>query len=288
MKISVSIAKKILKLILGERLPKSELNNLIIDRMIEDEVLEVKVNGAKRQVYANNANGVENYLKNNLGINNLKEYIDLIENKNLTRGQAVKIASDSKTKKIRTFKGFCVNCAEPVNAMLHNKKFSIKPYPGIFTYIYDYTNFIPDKDLTIVGVENSENFRYVENQTNLFKTIKPLFVSRYPQNNDLIKWLKSIPNDYLHFGDFDFEGIRIYLNEYKVHLKDRADFFIPDNLENLLKTNGNRKIYNLQLNYKTEQDLKTISKKYSEDSIIYLCELFHKHKKCLEQEILCL
>jgi len=37
-----------------------------------------------------------------------------------------------------------------------------------------------------------------------------LFVSRYPQtqSKDLLNWLQSIPNPYLHFGDFDLTGNR--------------------------------------------------------------------------------
>ena len=68
------------------------------------------------------------------------------------------------------------------------------------------------KDITIVGVENSRNFRHIEEQKYLFKDISPLFISRYPQNQnkDFIKWMKSVPNDYIHFGDFDISGIGIY------------------------------------------------------------------------------
>ena len=39
--------------------------------------------------------------------------------------------------------------------------------------------------------------------------------------------MKSIPNNYLHFGDFDLAGIGIYVNEYKCHLSNKSSFYIP-------------------------------------------------------------
>lgn len=114
----------------------------------------------------------------------------------------------------------------------------------------------------------------------MFSTINPLFVSRYPQNQskDLLKWLHSIPNSYLHFGDFDFAGIGIYLNEYKKHLGDKAQFFIPENIEFLLDNYGNRALYDKQkLNFE-QQAIK-------EENLTKLIALLHKYKKGLEQEI---
>ncbi|MCA6071324.1 MAG: hypothetical protein LE168_02900 [Endomicrobium sp.] len=87
--------------------------------------------------------------------------------------------------------------------------------------------------------------------------MRPLFVSRYPQNQskDLIKWLQSIPNNYLHFGDFDFAGIGIYLNEYKKYLTDKAMFLIPENIEKF--------IANLEIQHYTIIKKKLLNKKKS-------------------------
>jgi hypothetical protein len=104
-------------------------------------------------------------------------------------------------------------------------------------------------------------------------------VSRYPQNQskDLIKWLKSIPNKYLHFGDFDLSGVGIYLNEYKTHLGEKASFFIPATIDVDLKEKGNRKRYDIQKqNFKIEN--------IEELELIKLVKLIHKYKKGLDQE----
>ena len=72
-----------------------------------------------------------------------------------------------------------------------------------------------DAPTSSFGENKSSEFLNLIFETN---NQKILFVCRYPQSNDLIKWLQSIPNRYLHFGDLDFAGINIYLNEFKKYL----------------------------------------------------------------------
>jgi hypothetical protein len=104
-----------------------------------------------------------------------------------------------------------------------------------------------------------------------------LFVRRYPQNKDIIRWLKIIPNSYLHFGDFDFAGINIYYNEFKKHLGDRANFFIPNDIENLLKQFGNRKLFTNQTLQHSIQDI-------NEPNLFHLIHIINQYGKGLEQE----
>jgi hypothetical protein len=129
----------------------------------------------------------------------------------------------------------------------------------------------------VIGVENSENFRYIQKQSYLFGSSSALYVSRYPQSKDLVSWLKNIPNPYLHYGDFDFEGIRIFKDEFHRHLGERAKFFIPQDIEGILEKYGNKTLYNKQ--YKSGWDFRL------GNEIDDFIALFHKYKKCLEQEI---
>ena len=71
--------------------------------------------------------------------------------------------------------------------------------------------------------------------------------------------MQTIPNPYLHFGDLDFAGIGIYLNEFKKHL-------------------GNRELYDNQKSNFDERDI--------ENSLKVLIESIHEYKKGLEQEVL--
>lgn len=281
MKLPLHIALKLQQLLQPEQMISgSLLKQKVVDRMLEDGVLFKKqLSKTRSLIYLSHPAALKDYLHNQFGINSLDLYIEKQLGDTFTRAGAVHISGDSKLKKIRTFSGFLINSYGPLQCTLQDKPVIIEPLPGSFTFIRDYKTFIPDPALTIVGIENAENFAHIDRQAYLFKNIHPLFVSRYPQSNDLVNWLKSIPNKYLHFGDVDFEGINIYLNEFKKHLGARAEFFIPENTAAYLLKYGNRALYNKQLS--RAADISTIGEK----ALIQLLQLIHQHKKVLEQEI---
>jgi hypothetical protein len=85
----------------------------------------------------------------------------------------------------------------------------------------------------------------------------------------------------LHFGDFDFAGIGIYLNEFKRHLADRTTFFVPKNIDKLIGDHGNKQRYD-------EQKINFEVKSIQEDNLLQLIDTIHKYRKGLDQEILIL
>ena len=135
MKLTVSLAKKLFRLTEGETLPRSQLQGDLVAQLLH-------------------------FLSNQLGIDDLSAFIETATRPGLRRAEAVQIASDSKLKNIRTFKGFLVNCTKPLATTLNGAPFLISPTSGAFTYIYDFERFIPESDCIIVGVENGENFRF--------------------------------------------------------------------------------------------------------------------------------
>jgi len=280
MKIPKHIAEKLLQLSQGETIPSSSAKNALIEELIAERIIE-RTGRIKKRLTLVDSNSLSNYLQNKHGINSLKNYIEVYHKENIQRNELVDISSDSKLKKVRTFKGFLVNSYIPIRGTLNGKLITLNFTEGTFQFIYDFERFIPEQKVTIVGIENPENFRYLEKQKHLFKDIQPLFVSRYPQNQskDLVKWLLSIPNNYLHFGDFDFAGIGIYMNEFKKHLIEKAFFFVPNNIDEIIRINGNRNLYNNQkINFKVDQ--------IEEENLLKLIEIIHKNRKGLEQELL--
>ncbi len=278
MKLTLKIAKALVKLINGENIPDSSAKGKVIDDLVSENIL-FKKGKHKKTLYLLNENNLHIYLANQLQIYDLNNYILALEDENSSRAEFVKIASDSKISKERAFKGFLVNSYNIIEAELNNQELLINPIDGSFLFIYDYESFKIPKNLTIVGVENAKNFSQIHKQKYLFENIDPLFVSRYPQNQnkDFIKWMKSIPNNYLHFGDFDIAGIGIYLNEYKKHLSTKATFFIPENIQSVIRNNGNRERYNKQkLNFKIEE--------INEKQVLALVKIINIEKKGLDQE----
>ena len=279
MKVPVHIAEKLLQLSQGESIPSSLAKHSLIDDLVLEGIIERKGRIKKTLILSNNK-ALHTYLQNNYSINDLQQYIQISNKENVLRSELIAVSSNSKLVKVRTFKGFLVNCYSPIHATLDGKKIIINPVNGTFQFIYDFEKFILSPDITIIGIENPENFRHIDRQKYLFKDIRPLFVSRYPQNQskDLIKWLQSIPNNYLHFGDFDFAGIGIYLNEFNKHLAERTNFFVPDDIERLIEDFGNKKRYD-------EQKINFKIKSIQQEKLLQLIDIIHKYRKGLDQEI---
>ena len=279
MKLALALALKIQAMIEeGSVFPASSLKSPFIRKMIDDGVIHKTQIGRSQASYrVTIAAAMNAYLFNNFGISDLAAYIKLFNSDTLTRSEAIEITANSKFKPIRSFHGFLVNSYKAIECLLNDKPFVIQPLPGSFVFISDYIHFLPHPSVTIVGVENPENFRHVADQQYLFTNINPLFVCRYPYSGDLIKWLQLIPNKYLHFGDLDFAGLNIFQNEYKRHLGDKASLFVPGELEAFLQKHGNRDLY-----IKQSGLAHNITEGGDFDKLVHL---FHKYKKVLEQEI---
>ena len=279
MTLPVSIAEKLISMLNGVKIPFSSLKHPSVETMIDNGILKKQIQGRTRaQIYLTNREALAAYLANHFGIDDLENYVRVFRQENLSRADFIDISANSKLKPVRTFKGFLVNCFQPVECKLNGQPFTIQPKEGTFAFIYDYETFTIPAGMTIVGIENPENFRQIQKQRNLFADIEPLFASRYPQNRDLVKWLQMIPNPYLHFGDFDYAGLNIYFNEYRKHLKSKARFFVPPGIEHLLATKGNRENY-------SNQTIQFDKDEIEEENILVLLRLIEKYRKGLEQEI---
>lgn len=280
MKIPLHIAEKLWELAKGNYISSSELKHPVVQELLAEGILD-KYGRIQKKIYAKETKSLLLYLQNKYGINDLEKYIELSKKENVLRNELVEISSDSKLKQVRTFKGFLINSYLPIHATINNQPIEFNFIDGVFQFVFDFENFVPEPQITVVGVENAENFRLVEKQKHLFEGLIPLFVSRYPQNQskDMIKWLKSIPNNYLHFGDFDFAGIGIYVNEFKKHLGGKASFLVPENIDKLISEFGNRKRYD-------DQKINFAQEAITEEKLLKLIATIHKYSKGLDQEIL--
>lgn len=186
-----------------------------------------------------------------LGLNDLEAQWKLLEKGNASRAEQVTATGDSKTQKARTFFGFLVNSYAPIAATLNGEAITIAPADGLYQFVADFEHFDIAPDVVVVGIENAENFRYIRRQRNFFDREMPwakqiLFVSRYPQNGDLARWLKRIPNQYVHFGDLDLAGINIFLTEFYAKTGTRSSFLVPSDYRERLPL-GSTERYNAQI-----------------------------------------
>ena len=182
-----------------------------------------------------------------------------------TRAELAKANSDTKRKKISPQDGLYIAGDVVVNeidlSLLEKGALFLKEIPDIA------------QDILIVGVENFENLIYYREQLSLFRQKRVLFVFR---NSKMLEFLARRKNPIIYFGDFDLAGVAIYLNEVKKSAPN-AEFFLPKNIESLIKERGTRAFYTTQL--KQYKNLTTTDKRLQN-----LIDTIHKYQKTLEQE----
>lgn len=279
MKKTASFFQKLIRLADGETLPSSQLRGDWVEDMLADGVLQKQAHGCHLSYYAPDAAALTAYLRNRWDISDLHGALRLLRDGNETsRAELTQATGDSKFTHLRTMTGFLVNSYTDIPAVLNGQSMVIHPTEGSFTYIYDYTAFSIAEDVTIIGVENAENFRQIARQHRLFSCYRhPLFVSRYPQNGDLLRWLLTVPNHYVHFGDFDLAGIHIFLSEFYRHLGPvRSEFLIPGDIYRRLPS-GSRERYEAQYG-------KFGSMPVADPRLQPLVEAIHREHKGYDQE----
>ena len=214
--------------------------------LIGEDLIIIKTNRSRKSIYVPNAEALKMFLEHHFEELRGMDWRSEDFSTAISRSELAANSGNSKTKEIRSCPGFMVNSYDPVYAKLNGKDIVIAPQEGTMLFVADWDQFEIPKEVLVVGIENMENFRRIREQRHLFPTDRPiLFVSRYPQSTDLRNWLQNISNDYLHFGDFDLAGMRIFETEFHKFLGSRASFFIPADIETRI-SNGSTERYNTQ------------------------------------------
>ena len=271
----MAISASIQALIAGEQVAGSKLNGKMLDELMAEGLLSVVAHGSRKSYRARDIEAFKRFF-----IDKDESYRMLDVNTSNSRASMAAETGNSKLMKVRSCPGFPVNSYEPIMCMLNNKEIVVNPIEGSFLFVTDWKTFSIPEDVIVVGVENMENFRMIRQQRQLFESEigkhRFLFVSRYPQSTDLRSWLQSIPNRYVHFGDFDLAGIHIFMTEFHQHLGGRSSFFIPSDIEKRLQI-GSQERYDSQLSKfgNLESDDRKIQ------SVINLINTFHR---CYDQE----
>ncbi len=280
MKITSSLIDKLIRLRSGESLPSSVLRGEWVEELLSDGVLISRSHGSRSCIIAASPDTLEQsliHINERLGhLDKMKETLDA----ETTRSEQAAETGNSKLVTSRSCPGFPVNSYEPITCSLNGKQLVVNPQEGTFLFITDWQSFTIPTDVTIVNIENMENFRLIRQQKALFASILAekhlLFVSRYPQSSDLRTWLQTIPNQYVHFGDFDLAGIHIFLTEFQKHLGTRASFLIPQDIEQRIK-HGSAERYN-------DQYSKFCHLTSNIPTLQQLIDMLHKYHRCYDQE----
>lgn len=250
MKITASLIDKLIRLRNGESIPASQLRGEWVSELESDGVIVSTSHGSRRVLFVPQPEAFLQALSAfDERLSDLDLMRDTLQAGETSRFVQASATGNSKLIAVRSCPGFPINTYKPIACLLNGREMVVNPQEGSFMFISDWQSFSIPQDVVVVGIENMENFRMIRQQRALFeRTIGPgrlLFVSRYPQSSDLRSWLQAIPNEYIHFGDFDLAGIHIFLTEFHAYLGERSSFFIPSDIEQKL-ANGSLERYNAQ------------------------------------------
>jgi hypothetical protein len=229
MKITASLIEKLIRLRNGESIPASQLRGEWVSELENDGVIVSTSHGSRRVLFVPQPEAFLQALSAfDERLSDLDLMRDTLQTGETSRSVQASATGNSKLIAVRSCPGFPINTYEPIACLLNGREIIVNPQEGSFMFISDWQSFSIPQDVVVVGIENMENFRLIRQQRALFEgTIGParlLFVSRYPQSSDLRSWLQTIPNRYVHFGDFDLAGIRIFLSEFHAYLGSAAKY----------------------------------------------------------------
>ena len=280
MKITASLIGKLIRLRNGESIPASQLRGEWVSELERDGVIVSTSHGSRRVLFAPQPEAFLQALSAfDERLSDLDLMRDTLQTGETSRSVQASATGNSKLIAVRSCPGFPINTYEPIVCLLNGREMIVNPQEGSFMFISDWQSFSIPQDVVVVGIENMENFRMIRRQRDLFEAQvgnRLLFVSRYPQSTDLRDWLQTIPNRYVHFGDFDLAGIHIFLTEFYPYLLSRASFLIPSDIEERLRI-GSMERYNAQLS-------KFRHLHCEQPALQSLIDLINKYHRCYDQE----
>lgn len=260
-----------------EAIAWSALNAEVRQLLIDEQLLTVSTHRSRKSIYAPNTEALQTFLEQRFEELRGKNWDSDDFGDATSRSELAAYSGNSKTKEIRSCPGFLVNSYDPIYAKLNGKDIVIAPEEGTMFFMADWEHFEIPQEVLVIGIENMENFRRIREQRHIFPAERPiLFVSRYPQSTDLRNWLQLIHNDYLHYGDFDLAGMRIFETEFFKCLGNRASFFIPTDIESRL-SNGSITRYN-------EQYQKFKNYTPADKRLLSLYKMITLYHRCYDQE----
>lgn len=263
----------------------SAISKPLLDTLSKEHLVSVKREGRSYLVRTTNPEMVRGFAQRFAGTVDLESYLATLEGQQAgikpTRTEAAQLVNDTKAFGTDVMKGIRLNSIHPVSVSYEGKDFVIDPLPGMSVEIDEQAHLDINPEILVVGVENYSTFMRIKDYAHLFQESKLyLFTYRSTGSKDSygrwIDWLKRIPNPYIHFGDLDKGGLKIYIDSFRSVLGERAEFLIPEDYEELIR-NGSTKLWNDQF----AQAAPDVTK---DPRIKPLFDAIEKYHKSCEQE----
>lgn len=223
----------------GETVKRSSFGKSFIKTLREmvemGSLTEIKVTRNSFDISMGNPEAFTNYLANYLFIDNLSNYILALTSDGLSRSELSELGVSTKLKSVNPKSGLHIDSPDNISITINGVEVKLGFPKGCALFVHKDNDISFNEEILIVGVENFENISGNLKDRSLFPDKKILFIER---NKSLQNLLFKVNNDYLHFGDIDLAGIFIYQTEYEPIVGQRGSFFVPDDIEDLLKKKG--------------------------------------------------
>lgn len=276
--IPLSFARCLKRFLNGEKLNASEIKaKSYLKQFTDDGIIQKLPASARRVAYScSSPSSLEKYLKVQHGILDLENYIANFESSEADGEISLSASKLTKTFRTKSLQGFFIKA---FNTQIKIDNQLVAPTPtGIELFVWRPELIQISPSALIVGIENPECFLKFDRLIQLFPQKEIVIVMRYLSQSSN-RWLQSIPNNYLHFGDFDPAGLSIYIREFRNLLPaNRCSFFIPSNIETLIREYGVESLYDKQIHLLNEIEIC----EYPETEKLY--KLLKSYQKGLEQE----
>ena len=144
---TVATARKLLRLLNGESIPFTSFACEVSTRLNKEGIITIVSHGRNRTFRMLDPEGCRLYLAQHYTSGmSLEEWIEIkTREKEVARSEQVAKGANSKLRHTRAFKGFPLNCYEPIEAVFHEEPYLLSPVRGTCIFMQDYESFrIPE------------------------------------------------------------------------------------------------------------------------------------------------
>lgn len=155
----MAISASIKALMAGEQVAGSKISNKLLEELLAEGLLLVNSRGSKKSYRARDVNALKRYLIDKDENYRMLE-VDVLD----SRASMAAETGNSKLAIVRSCPGFPVNSYEPIECRLNGEPFLVNPQKGYFFFVTEWYHFSIPEDVTVIGIENMENFRLIRQQ----------------------------------------------------------------------------------------------------------------------------
>ena len=269
-------AAKLVRLNLGEALPRSEFPKGVLQALHSGGVVQLEKSGSSYVVRGLPGRLAE-FAAFHWGIRDLERYAQATP-ETRSRSMLTAVAGDSKALPNGPLDGIFLRSFG--NCFLGDEPFNLTPQGSAVLVSLGNLSRLRVTTDTLIATENAECLWNFEKALKYFPELahrRYALVLRWHWGNTWRQWLRAWSGHVIYFPDYDPAGLRIFASEVLPY-EPKAQLLIPEDFEGILDQRGARDLF-----LKQEKYLDFVEK-FEHPGLIRICRALRKTRKALEQE----